>query len=199
MTGETLEGLLMECTVEQLCGLAREFGLKGYSRLDKGGLVSFLLEKADHVSLQERLLAAEKHLPPVTNDGDAPVSPKVKKINKKRLSSLAIWASILGFVLAVIALVVTLILSSSSDKQLNDVKIKLDRFDPITHDKVLKEKDELLTEKEKKIKELEKAVAELCVGAPQERKEALAELKNGNMCYYNRSLSRKGLKMQKLK
>ncbi|MCX6583515.1 MAG: hypothetical protein NT166_25355, partial [Candidatus Aminicenantes bacterium] len=105
-----------------------------------------------------------------------------------RLSKMAIWASILGFVLAVIALVVTLILSSSSDKQLYDVKTKLERFDPITHDKVLKEKDKqladsdrLLTEKEKKIKELEKAVAELCVGAPQERKEALAELKKGNM------------------
>lgn len=37
MTGETLEGLLMECTKERLCGLAREFGLKGYSRLDKEG------------------------------------------------------------------------------------------------------------------------------------------------------------------
>jgi len=166
MAGETIEGLLTDCTKEQLCGLARELGLKGFSRLDKGGLVSFLLEKADHASLQERLLS--------------PVSLKVNKIKKKRLSSLAIWASILGFVLAVIALVVTLILSSSSDKQLNDVKTKLDRYDPITHDKVLKEKDELLTEKEKKIKELEKAVVELCVGAPQERKEALAELKNGN-------------------
>jgi hypothetical protein len=42
MTGETLEGMLWDCTKEQLCGLARELGLKGYSRLDKGGLVTFL-------------------------------------------------------------------------------------------------------------------------------------------------------------
>jgi tetratricopeptide (TPR) repeat protein len=169
MAGETLEGMLTDCTKEQLCGLAREFGLKGYSRLDKGGLVSFLLEKADHAALKDRLLA--------------PISPApaVKEKKEKRMSKMAIWGSILGVPLAVIGLVVGIILSSSSDKQLNDVKTKLDRFDPITHDKVLKEKDELLTEKEKKIKELEKAVAELCVGAPQERKDALEELKNGNM------------------
>jgi tetratricopeptide (TPR) repeat protein len=137
--------------------------------LDKGGLISFLLEKADHAALKDRLLA--------------PISPApaVKEKKEKRLSKMAIWASILGCGVGVIGLVVGIILSSSSDKQLNDVKTKLDRYDPITHDKVLKEKDELLTEKEKKIKELEKAVAELCVGAPQERKEALAELKNGNM------------------
>ncbi|MCX6581799.1 MAG: tetratricopeptide repeat protein [Candidatus Aminicenantes bacterium] len=190
MAGETLEGLLTAYTKEQLCGLAREFGLKGYSRLDKGGLVFFLLEKADHDALRDRLLGAEKHLPPVTDDGDAPVSPApaVKEKKEKRFFLFSNWASILGFGIGVIGLVVGIILSSSSDKQLNDVKTKLDRFDPITHDKVLKEKDKQLadndrelTEKEKKIKELEKAVVELCVGAPQERKEALAELKNGNM------------------
>ncbi|MCX6584603.1 MAG: hypothetical protein NT166_30900 [Candidatus Aminicenantes bacterium] len=36
MAGETIEGLLTDCTKERLCGLAREVGLKGYSRLDKG-------------------------------------------------------------------------------------------------------------------------------------------------------------------
>ena len=115
------------------------------------------------------------------------VSPAPAEINtgiekkEKRLSKMVIWASILGFAVGVIALVVALILSSSSDKQLKDVKTQLERYDPLARDGVIKEKDELLTEKEKRIKELEKAVAELCVGAPQERQEALAELKKGNM------------------
>ncbi len=44
---ENLEGLLTERTVEQLCGLTREFRLKGFSRLDKGGLVALLLDQVD--------------------------------------------------------------------------------------------------------------------------------------------------------
>ncbi|MCX6584602.1 MAG: hypothetical protein NT166_30895, partial [Candidatus Aminicenantes bacterium] len=79
------------------------------------------MEKADHDALRDRLMAVENQLIPVKDEGDAPFSPAsapaVKEKKEKRLSKMAIWASILGFVLAVIALVVTLILSSSSDKQ----------------------------------------------------------------------------------
>jgi len=42
---ERLEGLLVACTREQLLYLARVFGLKGFSRLAKPGLVLMLLEK----------------------------------------------------------------------------------------------------------------------------------------------------------
>jgi hypothetical protein len=137
----------------------------------KCGLVSFLLEKVDHASLRDRLLSPVSAAP----------APAAKELKEKRLSRMAIWGSILGVPLAVIALVVTIILSSSSDKQLNDVTTKLEEYNPLKRDAVIKEKDEQLTEKERMIKELEKAVAELCVGAPQEKKEALAELKKGNM------------------
>jgi tetratricopeptide (TPR) repeat protein len=173
MADETFKGMLMECTLERLRQLARELGVKGYSRLNKEDLVSLLLEKGDPALLGERLHGEKRE---TVSPAPAEIKMDIEK-KEKRLSKIAIWASILGIPLGVIALVVALILSSSSDKQLEDVKTRIDKFDPLK----VKEKDELLTEKEKRIKELEKAVAELCVGAPQERQEALAELKKGNM------------------
>ncbi|MDQ1354223.1 MAG: hypothetical protein QG657_4532 [Acidobacteriota bacterium] len=173
MADESLKGKLMECTLERLRQLARELELKKYSRLNKEDLVSRLLEEADPVLLRECHHGEQRE---TVSPAPAEINTGIEK-KEKRLSKMAIWASILGFAVGVIALVVALILSSSSDKQLEDVNTKIDKFDPLK----VKEKDELLTEKEKRIKELEKAVAELCVGAPQERQEALAELKKGNM------------------
>jgi len=170
MADETFKGMLMECTVERLRQLARDLGVKGYSHMNKEELVSFLLEKVEPALLKERL-----HIDQGITVSPAPAEEIEEK--GKRLSKIAIWASILGFAVGVIALVVALILSSSSDKQLEEVNTKIDKFDPLK----VKEKDDLLTEKEKRIKELEKAIKELCVGAPQERQEALAELKMGNM------------------
>jgi hypothetical protein len=160
---------LMECTMEQLRSLARELRLKGFSRLDKGDLVSFLVEKADPASLLVRLLSTENHLLPVKDE---------------RFFYIGNWASILGCGIGVIALAVTIIVSSSSAKQLNDFKTTLDRYDPLKRDEVLKEKDKqlavstrLLTEKERKIKELEKPKAESYVGAPGEHREAHEKVK----------------------
>jgi len=170
MADETFKGMLMEYTVERLRQLARDLGVKGYSHLNKEELVSLLLEKVEPALLKERL-----YIDQGITVSPAPAAEIEKK--GKRLSKIAIWASILGFAVGVIALVVALILSSSSDKQLKEVNTKIDKFDPLK----VKEKDDLLTEKEKKIKELEKAIKELCVGAPQERQEALAELQKGNM------------------
>jgi len=121
---------------------------------------------------------------------------------KKRLSTFAIWASILGFVVGVIALVVAIILSSSSAKQIDKVNTKLVNYDPLTRDKVLQEKEKmlvdqgtLLAEKEKKIKELKKALDESCASTEQERQEAQAEIAKGNMGrareLFDRSIARK--------
>lgn len=177
---------LMECTMEQLRSLARELRLKGFSRLDKRDLISFLLEKVDPASLLARLLSTENHLLPVKDDSDAFAfpAPAVKERKGKRFFYIGNWASILGFGIEVIALVVTIIVSSSTAKQLNDFKTTLDRYDPLKRDEVLKEKDKqlavntrLLTEKERKIKELEKPMAESYVGAHGEHREAHEKVK----------------------
>jgi hypothetical protein len=136
---------LMECTMEQLRSLARELRLKGFSRLDKGDLVSFLVDKVAPASLLARLRSTENHSPTVKDDGDAFASPApaTKERKGKRFSYIGNWASILGFVLAVIGPVVP----STWDKKLNDridkLETRIDKLEtdnPITRDKVIKEK-----------------------------------------------------------
>jgi len=171
----------MACTREQLLDLARVFGLKGFSRLAKPGLVLMLLEKVAPGSLLDHLRPIESRLNSAEVFPGAPAAPSLKPKKRKRLAVIAIWATIVGFGISVIALAVSLIINSCSTKQIKDVQDKLVRFDPLTRDKVLQERESLLEEKEKKIKELEKAVVESCASTPQERQEAQSELAKGNM------------------
>jgi tetratricopeptide (TPR) repeat protein len=171
MTGKNLEYLLKNCTLAQLHGIARHLHLKGFSRLSKGSLVSLLIEKVDPDTLKNRLLFLENHLSPVKNHRDVAGFPKVKKMKEKRFNTIGNWASILGFAIGVIALVVTFILSPFSSKQLIDKGNNNQKNYEMEFNKSDREI----------LKEIKRALLELCASSPQEKQQAISDFEKGNM------------------
>ncbi len=152
---------------DELVSLARELKATGYSGLNREQLIRHVL-----LNCPEREISAfldkDSPQPP---EQPTPVDGKVPWWKRSKIIQFTIIFGIIGTIVTIVAFLLSVGQGQESTETLQSIKKKLENFDPLKRDEIVKQLEE-------KRKELETELKDEKYGDTKESKEALKALQN---------------------
>ncbi len=165
----TIEKWLKELKKDELVRLARQLNATGYSGLSKESLIDHIIDNSN-----------EQDITAALNRDSQNTGEKIPWWKRHKIASLLAIISLIGSIATIIALLLTIKQGQESKKSETNqnkwretLSKKLDQYDPLARDRLVKELKE-------KNEFLETALKDERAGNTKERKEALNALKKGN-------------------